>query len=111
MKSIIVAISNAGHSMRNLMPEYWEQIQKINGGKLEEKNDAFIIHLTNGTKLNVSNKISKQDEHRFYYEGSLKPILDKPFWFIKNKDSDFYELWDYYFLPGQGGFSMLCTLE
>jgi hypothetical protein len=111
MKTISVLISNPGHSLRELLPQYWNQLKQINGASFEKKDGLFQITFNNGTKLNVSNKISKQDEHRIYFEGSLNPICEIPFWFIKMKDGSFYELWDYYFIPGQGGFSILCNIE
>ena len=111
MKKISVVISNPGHSLRELMTQYWNQLEQINGASFEEKEGLFQITFNNGTKLDINNKIVKQDEHRIYYEGSLKPICDRPFWFIKMKDAPFYELWDYYFIPGQGGFSILCNIE
>jgi hypothetical protein len=111
MKKINVKIANPGHSMRNLMPEFWSQLQKINGATFEEKVDCFCINFSNGTILTIKNKIIKEDEHRIFYEGSLNPILNKPFWFIKMKGMSFHEMWDYYFTPGQGGFSILLEIE
>jgi hypothetical protein len=110
MKKITVMGSHPGHSLKELVPETWSKLELVNGANLEETADEFIIHLTNGTKLKVAKKIIDEDEHRVYYAGSLSPISDIPFRFILMKNGGLCELWDYYFLPGQGGFSMLCSL-
>lgn len=105
--TVFPMISNqGGHFLRQLLPQYWDKLNNFNGAQIEEINDEIKIHLTNGLTITASNNVVKQDEARTYYKGSLSPILDKPFWFIKVTKS-LYEIWDYDYAPNQGGFFII----
>lgn len=112
MKKIKVLVKSQGHSMMELQTQYWQELITIDNGTLEETESAYIINLTNGKKLLVDkNKIHSDDEHRIIYVGSLKGICDIPFLFTKMKGTGMHELWHSYFTPGQGGFSILCSVD
>jgi hypothetical protein len=112
MKTIKVLLKSQGHSMMELQTQYWQELITIDNGTLEEAPNAYTINLTNGKKLHVDKtKVQSEDEDRIIYVGSLKEICDSSFLFAKMKGIDLYELWHSYFTPGQGGFSIVCSVD
>ncbi len=112
MKTIKVLVKSQGHSMMELQTQYWQELITIDNGTLEETPNTYTINLTNGKKLHVDkNKVRSEDESRIIFVGSLKEIIDIPFLFTKIKGTGMHELWHSYFTPGQGGFSILCSVD
>jgi uncharacterized protein YlzI (FlbEa/FlbD family) len=112
MKTINVLVKSQGHSMMELQTQFWQELITIDNGTLEETPNSYTINLTNGKKLFVDkNKVKSEDEHRIIYVGSMKEICDIPFLFTKMKSTGMHELWHSHFTPGQGGFSILCSVD
>ena len=112
MKTINVLVKSQGHSMMELQTQFWQELITIDNGTLEETSNYYSINLTNGKKLFVDkNKVKSENEHRIIYVGSMKEICDIPFLFTKMKSIGMYELWHSHFTPGQGGFSILCSVD
>jgi hypothetical protein len=109
MKIIKTLVKNQGLAISN---EVWDQLLKIDNGKLHETENSYVIYLTNGKKLTVDkNKIYKNDESRIIYWGSMEEIGGTEFLFTKMKATEMHEIWHCYYPPSHGGFAILCSVD